>query len=277
MTASTVSRGSIATLFRTTFPEPVMALSGVMLLLLALPTGAAVIFDETMLQGQSIWLKTLRFQLSLAIYLLTLSAYARWLPSRFLADPRHRLAAWLVVVAGLIDLVAIAGPAAAGVPAHFAEKNRLLEAGFAFAGFFALLITTMSAVYGILIADSDRAPRSPAFRTGLVLGLVLSFALTLVVTGYIVQTGGHLVMGISDEGGLFFFGWSRVGGDLRVAHFFGLHAMHAVPLAGWMADRLLPGPRALVATLTAACVYVILSLWVFAQALMGLPFFPALG
>ena len=76
------------------------------------------------------------------------------------------------------------------VPAHFAEKNRLLEAGFAFAGFFALLITTMSAVYGILIADSDRAPRSPALRTGLVLGLVLSFAMTLVVTGYIIQAGG---------------------------------------------------------------------------------------
>lgn len=277
MTASTVSRGSIATLFRTTFPEPVMALSGVMLLLLALPTGAAVIFDETMLQGQSIWLKTLRFQLSLAIYLLTLSAYARWLPSRFLADPRHRLAAWLVVVAGLIDLVAIAGPAAAGVPAHFAEKNRLLEAGFAFAGFFALLITTMSAVYGILIADSDRAPRSPAVRSGLVLGLVLSFALTLVVTGYIIQAGGHLVLGKSDAGGLFFFGWSRAGGDLRVAHFFGLHAMHAIPLAGWAADRFLPGPRAVVATLVATCVYVMLSLWVFVQALMGLPFLPTLG
>ena len=254
-----------------------MAVTGVILLLLMLPTGAALVFDDRLMQGQNIWMKTLRFQLALAVYLLTLSAYARWLPSRIIAHPRHRLAAWVVVLAGIVDLVAIAGPAAAGVPAHFAEGNPLLEAGFAIARLLALLVTATAAVYGILISDSDRAPRSPAFRMGLVLGLVLSFALTLIVTAYIIQAGGHLVMGTTDAGGLFFFGWSRVGGDLRVAHFFGLHAMHAIPLAGWAADRMLPGSRAVVAVLAATCAYVILSLWVFVQALMGLPFVPFLG
>ena len=77
-------------------------------------TGAALVFDDRLMQGQNIWMKTLRFQLALAVYLLTLSAYARWLPSRIIAHPRHRLAAWVVVLAGIVDLVAIAGPAAAG-------------------------------------------------------------------------------------------------------------------------------------------------------------------
>ena len=99
MTTSMNDRDSIVTLFRAVFPEPVMALSGLVLLLLTVPTSAAVIFDDTLLQGQNIWMKTLRFQLSLAIYLLTLSAYARWLPSRIMADPRHRIAAWLMVAA----------------------------------------------------------------------------------------------------------------------------------------------------------------------------------
>lgn len=254
-----------------------MAATGAILLLLMLPTAAALIVDDRLMQGQSIWMKTLRFQFSLAIYLLTLSAYTRWLPSRILANPRFRLAAWFMVVAGVIDLLAIAGPAAAGVPAHFAVGNPVLEVAFGFARLLALLLTAMAAVYGILIADSDRAPRSPAFRTGLVLGLVLSFALTLVVTGYIVQAGSHLVMGTTDAGGLFFFGWSRVGGDLRVAHFFGLHAMQVIPLVGWVAGRRLTGGRAVVATLAAACAYVILSLWVFVQALMGDPFLPNFG
>ena len=54
MTTSMNDRDSIVTLFRAVFPEPVMALSGLVLLLLSVPTSAAVIFDDTLLQGQNI-------------------------------------------------------------------------------------------------------------------------------------------------------------------------------------------------------------------------------
>jgi hypothetical protein len=85
------------------------------------------------------------------------------------------------------------------------------------------------------------------------------------------QTAGHSV---GAEGGrVFFFGWNRSGGDLRIAHFLGIHAQQAIPLlaaavAGWSV-------RVRWATLaTGTLAYVAVTLAVFAQAVAGRPLLP---
>ncbi len=37
--------------------------------------------------------------------------------------------------------------------------------------------------------------------------------------------------------GLPFVNWSTTGGDLRIVHFFGMHAMQALPILGFLLDR----------------------------------------
>lgn len=73
------------------------------------------------------------------------------------------------------------------------------------------------------------------------MGLVLGGAMGLV-TGFALGANGSHWVGVaqSDAGGLPLFGWSRSVGDLRAAHFLGLHIIQILPMAGWVVRYLRP-------------------------------------
>jgi hypothetical protein len=132
-------------------------------------------------------------------------------------------------------------------------------------------------IYLATIAVALRFLREPgrdrasglAIRLGLLIGLV-----GLGVGGIMVAFGSHAV-GVADGGpGLPFVGWSTTGGDLRIAHFVGMHALQLLPLlAAALAafgDRLDPPARARIVAVTAAGYvgFVVLITW---QALRAQP------
>jgi hypothetical protein len=82
--------------------------------------------------------------------------------------------------------------------------------------------------------------------------------------------GGHSV-GVPDGGsGLPIVGWSTVGGDLRAAHFVGLHALQVLPLLGWLLSRTnLDARRQVALVWTAGVAYLGLVLLLTWQALRG--------
>ena len=107
-------------------------------------------------------------------------------------------------------------------------------------GLGAVTLSSTALVLGLLVARSTGYALAGALKLSIVLGLVLTFLLGTGFGAYIsAQLNGHWVGGsLSDAGGLPLVKWSRDGGDLRVAHFFGIHAMHFIPAFGLAVHRL---------------------------------------
>jgi hypothetical protein len=121
------------------------------------------------------------------------------------------------------------------------------------------------------LARNDARPLDPAYRLSIVAGLVLTFVLGGIEGVIMSSSGGHAVgIPLPDDSGVPIFGWLRTAGDLRVAHFIGIHAQQVLPLFGALAVRLLAA-RARSAVIAAMLVYSLLAVATFVQAWMGQP------
>ena len=245
-----------------------------LLALAMLPLFGAFLLDERLFQGVNVWLKPLKFHAALVIYLLTLAAFARFASAELRSRPWWRWYERVVVLAVVLELIWIGGAAALGTASHYNESTPLATAVYSFMGVAAVLLTSASATLAWAIHRHPARDLSPAVRTGLVWGLGLTLLLTLVTAQTLSGMDSHGASGTpNDAAGLWLLGWSRDGGDLRAAHFFATHAMHAVPLLGLVCARLF-GPEAQAAVRLAALAYVGFVAIVFVQALRGLPLIP---
>ena len=239
-----------------------------------LPTAIAVVLDPRLLNGASLWLKPLHFQMSLAIHMGTLAILMpfvshRWRESRFVRWPMLAAA-----FSAMLEVAYISFQAARGRASHFNESTDLEYSAYLLMGIGAVALVVASAVIGIAIWRSTPANRSSFFRQGAAYGLILGSILTLLIAGYMGGLKGHLIGPVqSDAFGLPFLGWSTRSGDLRVPHFFATHAMQVLPVLGliadWRGDR---GGSWLMPSL--ATIYTLAVAAFFAQAMAGQPLIP---
>lgn len=210
--------------------------------------------------------KTLKFDLSIALYTVTMAWVLAPLPTAFKASVERRIA-----VAMAIETFMVALQAARGVRSHFNVAAPLDMVVFQLMGLAILyntwqLVRTLRCYLGPLTQHLD-----PARRRAIQLGLG-SLLLGSVVGGYMAQHLAHAV-GVADGGpGLPLLGWSTRGGDLRVAHFFGLHGVQLLLLVQvFMAARRTALPRQERVLWTTFAVHTLITAALFALALRGLP------
>lgn len=252
--------------------ETRFAAMGLIMLMMLLPTAFAALVDVRTVAGVNVWIKPLKFQVSLATYLLTLAWFAAFLPAG-VADARwyRRFSALVVALVG-VEMAWLMGTSALGVASHFNRDGGFLEIVYPVMGLFAIGLTSATLVYGVLIGRDRRSMLVPAVRSSLSLGLVLTFVLTVLAAGFLAGGQGHFV----GEAGVAsrvvpVLGWARDGGDLRVAHFFATHAMQIIPAFGLMA-AMLPDGRGVIAVRLFAAGFVAFTGFVLVQAVRGMPF-----
>ena len=253
--------------------EPLFAGATIFYAALIPPIVFAMFLDVRTYQDVSVWAKPLKFLLSIATFLGPLAWFAGWLPAGVRDRRWYLIWATIVVVCASAELAWIIGAAANGVPSHFNDGTPLMAAAYTAAGVGAVTLLTAAPVYGVLIWRNRAAGLDPAFRLAVVVGLILTFPLTFVVAGYLGGAGSHFVGGnASDAEGMVLLGWARDGGDLRVAHFFALHAMHFIIAFGFFASAF--GALARPAVWAFSGGYAALTAFTFVQALNGAPFLP---
>lgn len=223
------------------------------------------VIDRTELLGVGRWIKPVKFYISIAIFMWTIGIYLYFLNGwkRF-----SRRISWGLVAVFVVEMVIITGQAARGVKSHFNFATAFDAILFAVMGFAIAVSTILTAMilYAYLRGPVDL---SPSMRHAMQLGLAVSLIGT-ILGGYMSAQTGHTV-GAPDGGpGLMFVNWSTVAGDLRIAHFLGLHGLQAVPLFA-VAFSWVFGSRRAAATFVFSILYTAIVAAAFVQALLGRP------
>lgn len=215
---------------------PLMALAGVMAVC-AVACLVGLLVDPRTILGAPAWAKPLKFSLSIGLYAATWAWLIAHLPRR---RALARRLGTVVAAALLVEQTLIVWAVATGTTSHFNVSDGLHVVVW---GTMAVAITVMYlctfATSLMLLALRLPTPAlTVAVRAGALIalgGIGVAFLMTGPTGAQIASptgiVGAHAV-GVVDGGpGLAVLGWSTVGGDYRVAHFVGMHALQALPVA----------------------------------------------
>jgi NO-binding membrane sensor protein with MHYT domain len=228
-------------------------------------------FDDRLLLGISVWAKPFKFAISIAVYFGTMTIFVEYMPQGYFAKKRGRLLTVIPVATALFEMVYITIQAALGEPSHYNRETSFNATMYTLMGLGATAMVAALLWIGVSIARNNKL--SNPMVLAIVIGLVLTFLLGGGFGSYLGNHPGHWVGGTSDDAnGLWLFKWARDGGDLRVAHFFGMHAMQVMPLFTWLLPKSLPRALSLTSVIVFATAYTAFSWFTFNQAIQGQPF-----
>lgn len=216
--------------------------------------------SDTVISGNNAWLKPFKFAMSIALFSWTMAWYAFELKSQGAVI----IYTWVVVITLAFEIIYISIQAAKGQLSHFNMSSSFYATMTMLMGVAALILTLWTLYIGILFFTDEVKPIPDYYAWAIRLGIIL-FVIFALEGGLMGARLSHGVGQIEDDAGLPLVKWSTRIGDLRVAHFIGMHALQIIPLLSWYLIRNTKG------TLALAFIYTLLATFTFLQAMRGRP------
>jgi hypothetical protein len=209
--------------------------------------------------GVNAWYKPFKFSFSTFTFTWAMAWYCAYLP-----DFNIQLFNWSIIGLLGFEICYIAFQAGRGQLSHYNVSSPVYAALYSCMAIAATLATLYTAYVGFLFFQNS-FPDLPtyylwAIRFSIVIFVIFSFE------GFFMGSRlNHSVGALNDNSNWFILGWSKTVGDLRVAHFIGMHALQVVPIISYY---LLKNSKL---TLAMSLVYGLLALLTLIQALQGKP------
>jgi hypothetical protein len=275
---------TMTTLQRLWKASPPLTATGVLMTGVFVASVTAMALDSGTILGAPTWLKPSKFAISSAIYAFTLAWIFTYLPER------RRLTArvgWISAVVLVLEVGIIDIQAARGIPSHFNAATALDAALFGTMGVAILVL--WGAAIALTVALFRARFADSAFGWALRLGMLLTVMgqatgglmtaptraqLEAARSTGLKVSGAHTVGGPDGGPGLPITGWSRDHGDLRVAHFVGMHAVQILPAIAWLLMPLVSTDTRRRIVIAAAVAYAALFAVLLGQAMNGHPLVP---
>jgi hypothetical protein len=183
-------------------------------------------FDNRLITGINPWIKPAKFAVSIAIFFWTMGWIMYYLQQTL---RKVKIYSWIFAVALSVEMLIIGFQAARGTTSHFNVFSSAFDGAlFSLMGIFITinLVITLLVLFDFFLQKTDLPHHMLwAIRLGL-FSLILASLEGFVMVGMLSHT-----VGAQDGGpGLPGLNWSTVAGDLRVAHFLGMHGLQLFPM-----------------------------------------------
>ncbi len=224
-------------------------------------------FNNMVVLGLNSVIKPMKFAISIWMYSWTMAI----IMSYFENQKKVKIYSWAAVICMSFEQIAITFQALCGEQSHFNKSNTFGIIVYELMGIFILTITLWTAYMAYVFIKQKTHSLSSQIILSLRIGLIY-FVIFSLFGGYIGSKTGHTV-GADDGGnGLWFLNWSTFFGDLRVAHFFGIHSLQIIPLFGFLVSKLSNTSSGTKSVWFFSFFYFLYVIFVMIQAINGIPF-----
>lgn len=232
---------------------------GVVCLVFAVVCLALTAVTSTLVFNVNAWFKPFKFAFSTWLFAWAMGWYMHYLP-----DFDHRYYDWTFIALLTFEIGYIAWRAAQGQLSHFNRSTAANATLYSLMAGAITIVTMYTAYIGLLFFGSNVAPLEPHYLWAIRLGI--SLFVVFAFEGFVMGSRlTHTVGGPDGTPGLPLLHWSYTHGDLRIAHFVGMHALQLLPILSYYLLRDTKG------TFVLAAMYGLLAFAVLVLALNGRP------